>query len=333
MQERYTTISLKFIHRMKYISGNAVKVYLALKQAENKERNGNEVWPSYNFIKRLTGLTQNTQVSNAITELKYLGYIVKIEKGYNSVNHYFLGEIENEEEFLQAVTQTENYKKEQSEKEKARKEKYKSQVVSQTTRTSVTDNIPVVSQTTSNYLNRTNLITNLITEPFAKAQGSLIDNDSLEDNDKSSIQSIEEDCSAKASQSSKWILSKEEMNNIFEQMHSMQSEGDSSPNGSLPKSEDIPSEGEQVAVPSNEQVRVFREPDNLDKNLLIEDGKDKFFLKQLGKESFDSVDEKEQYYSLKNAFLQKHVDWNFYTQKLTGDTYSSFIRRIITLVG
>ena len=88
--KNFTMIDNNFIDsEMKNLKPTSVLVYLVLFRLKNNEKNGDEVFPSYTYIQKVTGLSRPT-ISSAIDELSAKGYIKSIHKGYNTVNHYHI---------------------------------------------------------------------------------------------------------------------------------------------------------------------------------------------------------------------------------------------------
>lgn len=88
----FTKLPNEFINDMPNLSHKAVRIYIALRKYVNENLNGDEVFPSYTTLQRVTGLNR-TSVARAVKELINLGWKKSIDKGYNSVNHYHLSTI------------------------------------------------------------------------------------------------------------------------------------------------------------------------------------------------------------------------------------------------
>ena len=87
----YCKISVEFVDDLKNLSVGAVKVYLLFKRMSNEDINGDEVWPSYDYIRGHTALGR-TSIANGINELIEKGWINNIGQGYKSVNHYHIND-------------------------------------------------------------------------------------------------------------------------------------------------------------------------------------------------------------------------------------------------
>lgn len=89
LERDFTKLPNEFINDMPNLSHKAVRIYIALRKHINENKNGDEVFPSYTTLQKVTGLNR-TSVARGLKELLNLGWIKKVDKGYNSVNHYHL---------------------------------------------------------------------------------------------------------------------------------------------------------------------------------------------------------------------------------------------------
>ena len=91
MEDNFFKVSNEFINYLPKLTGSATKVYILFKRMINESKNKDEVWPSYSYIQKNTGLSRRI-ISNAINELIKFGWINEIDKGFNSVNHYHVND-------------------------------------------------------------------------------------------------------------------------------------------------------------------------------------------------------------------------------------------------
>jgi hypothetical protein len=91
IEANYTKVQNDFIENMFELNDSSIKVYFALRKCVNESRNdGNEVWPSYDWIQKVTGIKKRDTIKDALIELTKQGWISNIKKGFSSVTHYFL---------------------------------------------------------------------------------------------------------------------------------------------------------------------------------------------------------------------------------------------------
>ncbi len=85
----FTMIDNRIVDNMDRISGNSVKVYLALRRCVNEKHNGNEdAFPAREWIMEKTGLSENT-IKMALNELKIFGALT-ITRRFNNSSIYHM---------------------------------------------------------------------------------------------------------------------------------------------------------------------------------------------------------------------------------------------------
>lgn len=91
LKENYYKTSNEVNNEATNLSLIAYRVYGLFRGMVNEKKNGDEIWPSYTYIQKMTHLSRRT-VAKAINELIESGWISGIDKGFNSVNHYHINE-------------------------------------------------------------------------------------------------------------------------------------------------------------------------------------------------------------------------------------------------
>lgn len=250
----FTIINNLFIERQNNLTGNAVKVYLYLARCVNAKENQNMVYPSYTAIRRNTGIRHNQSIKNALEELVFLGWIEKIEHGRNDNNIYFLGSIENEEDYKIRLEEFQKLKSVRSQEITER-----TQVVKEMNHGSQGDELPVVKEMNHNNTNLTSLINNTylnpISESYAEAPLSEMNNQisSIEGNSNTSLNLEIENLIIPSIDF--------EIENLFSGSEVIIPE-----NNNLPKGDELENEiYERLLNPDNESEIEFLSEFNLDK--------------------------------------------------------------------
>ena len=91
LKDNFYKTSNEFNDNSTKLSSSAFRVYSLFKRMINEKKNGDEIWPSYSYIMKTTGLSRRT-ISRVINELVIAGWISEIKKGYNQVNHYHIND-------------------------------------------------------------------------------------------------------------------------------------------------------------------------------------------------------------------------------------------------
>jgi hypothetical protein len=74
-----------------FLSGNAVKIYVLFKAMKNYKKNKKQIFPSYEYISKKTGIKSNKTIANAILELIETGWIEDVKRnGFSSYNKYYV---------------------------------------------------------------------------------------------------------------------------------------------------------------------------------------------------------------------------------------------------